>query len=59
MAVEREDMIAEVDLMENAVYRVKDGQIEKIDTPPKGFGKQLITWQDNKPFMWEVSYTSK
>lgn len=59
MTGERDDMIAKVDLMENAVYRVKDGEIEKIDTPPTGFGKQLITWQDNKPLMWELSYTGK
>lgn len=59
MATRDEEMIAEVDLMENAVYWVKDGQLEKIPFPPTGFGKQVITWQNNKPEVWELSYTGK
>ena len=50
---------AEVSLSENAVYRVKDGQIEKVDKPGNGFGKQVITWQDGKPTHYEVSYTKR
>ncbi len=50
---------AVVDLGENAVYRVKDGLIEKVDKPGNGFGKQVITWQDDKPLFYEVSYTKK
>ena len=53
------EMKAEIDLKENAVYRVKDGQIEKVDKPGNGFGKQVITWQDGKPVFYEVSYTKK
>lgn len=45
--------------MENAVYRVKEGVLEKIDTPGEGFGKQVITWQDGKPMHYEISYTKK
>lgn len=59
MATREEDMIAEIDLRENAVYRVKDGTIEKIDSPPTGFGEQVIFWQDNKPNVWKLSYTGK
>lgn len=53
------NMKAEIDLMENAVYRVKDGILEKIDVPGNGFGKQTITWQNGKPVYYEVSYTKK
>lgn len=50
---------AVVDLRENAVYRVIDGEIKKVDKPGVGFGKQVITWQDDKPTHYEVSYTKK
>ncbi|PID03620.1 glycosyltransferase [Sporosarcina sp. P2] len=50
---------AVVNLEENAVYRVKDGQLEKVDKPGNGFGKQVITWQDDKPLFYEVSYTKR
>ncbi|KAA0956649.1 DUF3954 domain-containing protein [Planococcus sp. ANT_H30] len=59
MATRDEDMIAEVDLMKDAVYRVMNGRLQKLDSPPTGFGKQVITWQDNKPSVWELSYTGK
>lgn len=59
MAAQNEDMIGEVDLMENAVYKVKDGQLVKLDTPPKGYGKQTIFWQDGKPGNVEIWYTCK
>lgn len=50
---------AVVDLSENAVYRVIDGKLEKVDVPGDGFGKQVITWQDGKPTHYEVSYTKR
>lgn len=49
----------EINLFENAVYRVIDGKIEKVDKPGTGFGKQVITWQDDKPIFYEVSYTKR
>ena len=49
----------EIDLRENAVYRVIDGKLEKVDKPGNGFGKQTITWQDGKPYMCEISYTKR
>ena len=52
-------MKAEVNLNEDAVYRVKDGKIEKVDKPGNGFGKQTITWQNGKPTHYEVSYTKR
>jgi hypothetical protein len=57
--VDTEKMIAEISLLENAVYRVIDGRIEKVDKPGVGFGKQIITWQNGKPIFYEVSYTKK
>lgn len=59
MKIDTERMRAEIDLKENAVYRVVDGKIEKMDVPGIGFGKQIITWQNGKPTHYEVSYTVK
>lgn len=52
-------MVAEIDLMENAVYRVVDGQLIKVTTPGVGYGKQIITWQAGKPSHCEISFTEK
>ena len=54
-----EDMKAEIDLLENAVYMVRKGVLVKVDKPPYGFGKQIITWQDGKPVTCEIRYTQK
>mgnify|MGYP001232327965 FL=1 len=59
MKIDTENMIAEIDLKENAVYRVIDGKLEKVDKPGNGFGKQTITWQNGKPVVCEISYTVK
>lgn len=52
-------MKREIDLRENAVYKVVDGEIEKVDIPGDGYGKQIITWQNGKPTHYEISYTKK
>jgi len=52
-------MVAEIDLMENAVYRVVDGRLIKVTTPGIGYGKQIITWQNGKPTYCEISFTEK
>lgn len=59
LKIDEKRMVAEVPLMENAVYRVYDGKIEKVEVPGRGFGKQTITWQHGKPTHYEVSYTVK
>lgn len=59
MKIDSKTMKAEIDLRENAVYRVIDGRLEKVDTPGVGFGKQIITWQAGKPIHYEISYTVK
>lgn len=49
----------EINLEEDAVYQVKDGKLEKIATPPTGYGKQVILWQNGKISHCEISYTEK
>lgn len=52
-------MTAEISLLENAVYRVIDGKLEKVDVPGNGFGEQTIIWQNGKPVLYKISYTVK
>lgn len=59
MKVNPETMTAEISLMENAVYRVIDGKLEKVDVPGNGFGEQTIIWQNGKPVLCKISYTVK
>ena len=59
MKIDSKTMKAEIDLRENAVYRVIDGRLEKVDTPGVGFGEQIITWQNGKPTHYKISYTVK
>lgn len=51
--------MAEIKLNENAVYIVKNGELEKVDPPETGFGRQTINWQDGKLIHYEVSYTKR
>jgi len=46
--VDIEKMTAEIDLMENSLYVVKDGQITKIEAPQTGFGEYTAVWKDGK-----------
>ena len=41
-----EGMKAEINLLENAVYIVKDGQLTKVTA--KEFGQDLIVWKNGK-----------
>lgn len=49
MKINHENMTAEISLMENAVYVVKDGKPVMVPRPDSGHGKQIISWQGNKP----------
>ncbi|WP_245890109.1 DUF3954 domain-containing protein [Rummeliibacillus pycnus] len=53
------DMIAEIDLHENAVYVVCDGQLKVVDPPSTGYGKQEISWHNGMPTHSEIKYTLK
>lgn len=44
--IENNLMTAEVDLMENAVYVVKDGQLTKVTA--KEHGQDLIIWKNGQ-----------
>ncbi|WP_046180372.1 DUF3954 domain-containing protein [Domibacillus tundrae] len=52
-------MTQEIDLMENATYYVKDGVLEKVDSPPYGHGSQTIVWQHGKPVGFDMHYTKR
>jgi hypothetical protein len=49
----------QINLMENATYVVKDGILKVIDSPPKGFGNQVIMWQNGKPEIAKLEFTRK
>ncbi|UQW98165.1 DUF3954 domain-containing protein [Rummeliibacillus sp. G93] len=53
------DMIAEIDLHDNAVYVVAGGRIISVDPPPSGYGKQEISWHKGEPTHSEIKYTQK
>lgn len=59
MATKDDIKTAEVSLKEDAVYKVKNGILVKLDKPSSGFGKQTIFWQDGKPGNVEIWYTCK
>lgn len=46
-----------INLNEDALYRVKDGKIEKMDKPISGFGEVVQKWQEGKLGRYEVKYT--
>ncbi|WP_121605403.1 DUF3954 domain-containing protein [Virgibacillus sp. Bac332] len=48
---------ATVDLNEDALYRVVQGKLEKMDKPPTGFGEVIQRWQDGELGRYEVKYT--
>lgn len=52
-------MSEKLNLKEDAIYRVKNGQLEKVVSPQSGFGKQVITWQNGRITNCEVSFTVK
>lgn len=53
------NMIAEIDLHENAVYVVCQGKLQEVDTPPSGYGTQLIYWREGKPTHSEIGFTQQ
>ncbi|QKS70241.1 DUF3954 domain-containing protein [Paenalkalicoccus suaedae] len=59
MKINQEDWTATIDLTDNATYVVKDGHIKKVTPVSSGFGKQTITWQQEKPVYEEVTITEK
>lgn len=54
-----EKMTVEIDLMKNATYVVRDGELTIVDTLPTGFGKQIINYQNGKWSHYDISYSKK
>lgn len=46
--MEIKDMIAQIDLMENAVYIMKEGALTKVKIPSGGHGSDEVIWQGGK-----------
>ena len=42
------EMKAEIDLKENKIYVVKDGQIHEIDLPNSGHGEQSFVYKHSR-----------
>lgn len=49
----------EINLREDAVIVVKNGEVQRIPKPDSGFGETSITWQNGKIHAKKVSYTMK
>ncbi|MGP4060444.1 DUF3954 domain-containing protein [Halobacillus sp. H74] len=47
---------AEIDLLENGVYVVKDGQVIKTPPPESGYRALTIKWQDGKPTQGKLEH---
>ena len=46
MKIDAEKMIAEISLLENALFIVKDGRVTKLT--PKQHGEDTIIWKEGK-----------
>ncbi|WP_258871458.1 DUF3954 domain-containing protein [Halobacillus trueperi] len=58
-AAKKLETTAEIDLMENAVYMVKDGQVVKAPAPEQGYGALTINWQGGKPCHGKIEESFK
>lgn len=54
-----DELKAEINLLNNATYVVKNGQLFLADTPPSGYGMQVINWHGGNPSVEEIRYTSQ
>lgn len=51
MAIIKEDIVemkAEISLVENMIYVVKDGQVHSIEPPTSGHGEQSFVYKSGK-----------
>lgn len=49
----------EIDVTDNKIYVVKNGEITPLNPPATGFGEQIITWQSGKVDRVSTTYTEK
>ncbi|AGE75845.1 DUF3954 domain-containing protein [Bacillus cereus group sp. MYBK249-1] len=49
----------EIDVNDNKIYVVKNGEVTPLNPPATGFGEQIITWQSGKVDRVSTTYTEK
>ena len=49
----------EIDVTDNKIYVVKNGEVTPLNPPATGFGEQVITWQSGKVDRVSTTYTEK
>ena len=54
-AARKLETMAEIDLMENAVYMVKEGKLVKAPSPHSGHGTLTVHFQGGKPCHGDLS----
>ncbi|OTW72638.1 DUF3954 domain-containing protein [Bacillus thuringiensis serovar roskildiensis] len=49
----------EIDVTDNKIYVVKNGEVTPLNPPVTGFGEQIITWQGGKVDRVSTTITEK
>ncbi|MGE6960832.1 DUF3954 domain-containing protein [Bacillus thuringiensis] len=49
----------EIDVTDNKIYVVKNGEVTPLNPPATGFGEQIITWHSGKVDRVSTTYTEK
>ncbi|PED84330.1 DUF3954 domain-containing protein [Bacillus pseudomycoides] len=52
-------MKKEIDVTNNKIYIVKDGNVCPIDPPASGYGEQVAIWQNGKVVRVDTKFTEK
>ncbi|EOO28645.1 phage protein [Bacillus cereus VD133] len=52
-------MKVEIDVTDNKIYLVKNGEVTLLSPPATGFGEQVITWQGGKVDRVSTTITEK
>ncbi|MGE1215705.1 DUF3954 domain-containing protein [Bacillus toyonensis] len=49
----------EIDVTDNKIYVVKNGEVTPLNPPATGFGEQVITWKGGKVDRVSTTITEK
>ena len=49
----------EIDVTDNKIYVVKNGEVTPLNPPATGFGEQIITWQGGKLIVYQLQSLKK
>ncbi|WP_017154158.1 DUF3954 domain-containing protein [Bacillus bingmayongensis] len=52
-------MKVEIDVSNNKIYVVKDGQVIPVNPPSSGFGEQVAIWVNGKVDRVDTKFTEK